>query len=91
MCKVTKTCINATQVCNFHNDCGTNDNSDEISCGNCNFDENSLCGWNNIGDGSQQFVIRAANSNDMLDLPKTDGHKNTTGKYLIVAQTGGNQ
>lgn len=45
-------CIYKSQVCDFINDCP--DNSDEKSCGACDF-ESSLCGWTDVSDGISRW------------------------------------
>lgn len=33
------TCVSSTKVCDFVNDCGSGDNSDEQNCGDCTFEQ----------------------------------------------------
>ena len=37
-CSLSNKCIPSSKVCDFVNDCGTNDNSDEMNCGACDFE-----------------------------------------------------
>ncbi|KAG1708503.1 MAM and LDL-receptor class A domain-containing protein 1 [Nymphon striatum] len=43
-CKTSLKCIPKSQICNFVDNCGDGDNSDEEYCISCNF-ENGPCGW----------------------------------------------
>ena len=91
-CQTSKKCIDVTQKCNFHNDCGVNDNSDEQDCGTCDFENNDradmpiTCGWRNLGANKNQWVVKSANelSPKYEGLPRKDGKWNSNGRYLII-------
>jgi len=80
-CKSQK-CIDKSKVCDFNNDCG--DNSDEANCGTCSFDNNSMCGWTNIGQGKQQWSIQPARRFGLNTIPKVDGANSAAGSFLII-------
>src|SRR5262249_11992344 len=47
-CLKTNKCLVSSKRCDFHPDCGPNDDSDEHNCGNCDFEgtgTDSMCGW----------------------------------------------
>ena len=37
-----KTCISADKICDFVNDCGDSDNTDEKNCGSCDFENGKV-------------------------------------------------
>ena len=37
------TCIKASQICDFSNDCAAG--GDESMCGECDFENRKMCGW----------------------------------------------
>ena len=39
----TTKCIPATKICDFVNDCGASDNTDEANCGACDFETGKTC------------------------------------------------
>lgn len=38
-CSSNNTCVPANKICDFVNDCGSADNSDEKNCGTCDFEK----------------------------------------------------
>ncbi len=79
-------CIDKSKVCDFNNDCNDGGiGSDEMNCGTCDFNSNSMCGWTNIGQGKQQWSIQPASKFVMKQtIPKVDGANSQTGSYLII-------
>ena len=82
LCLKSKKCLKAEQKCNFVNDCGVGDNSDEINCGNCNF-ETDNCGWNDASSGDRIWSRVAATyfQNDATGFPHFDADKNANGHF----------
>ena len=88
LCLKSKICLKAEQKCNFINDCGAGDNSDEINCGNCNFEIDN-CGWNSVNSGNKIWSrVSAINmKNYGTEFPQFDADRSTNGHFLIVEKT----
>ncbi|RWS26033.1 hypothetical protein B4U80_01969, partial [Leptotrombidium deliense] len=79
-CKSDKKCIEIREVCDFKKDCV--DGSDEINCGECEFNE-TFCNWTNEGD--EQWLLVAGNRFKNYKLiPSYDEAKSENGSFLIL-------
>ena len=93
-CTKSKTCIDSTKVCNFHPDCGQNDDSDEHNCGNCDFErtgtDNVWCGWRDSGLAKDQWAIKSTTEMSKYSpvFPILDGSAKK-GHYLIIDTSNG--
>jgi hypothetical protein len=71
--------ITMKQVCNFMQDCS--DNSDETSCGDCDF-ENSTCNYRESSTTSLKWVRKTGQSAE--NGPFVDATQNSKGYFMIV-------
>ena len=92
-CQTSKKCIDVIQKCNFHNDCGPGDNSDEKECGTCTFENNDArgnpdtCGWVNLGTSKNEWAVREAGR--LPWFPTLDGASNRNGRFMIIDSSRG--
>eukprot|EP00795_Rhopilema_esculentum_P012712 gene12712-3431_t len=83
-CKTSNRCIPATKICDFVNDCGATDDTDERNCGACDF-ESGLCQWNDSSIGVFDWkrgngATATANTGPSTDHTKGD----SSGYYAYV-------
>ena len=77
----TKICLMANQFCDFFPDC--KDETDEINCGNCKFDDEKMCGWKTVNSVQNWIVLKPASSSPN-NMPRFDGDGNASGGYLTI-------
>lgn len=73
-CKSNNKCVSSTQVCDFVNDCGRGDNSDEKNCGACTFEQGAFFAlynkhntwWSPMAFGVSLFQLRRTCFQDEL-------------------------
>jgi len=88
-CSVSNKCIPSTKVCDFVNDCGTNDNSDEKNCGACDF-ESGYCQWNDTSRGVFDWGRGNGSTATINTGPSVDHTKgDSTGYYAFVESSVG--
>eukprot|EP00794_Sanderia_malayensis_P017044 gene17044-18759_t len=88
-CNTTSRCVPANKICDFVNDCGQNDNTDEANCGACNF-ESGICKWNEVSTGTFDWK-RAQGSTATVNTGPTVDHTrgNANGYYMYVEASSG--
>ncbi|XP_053212434.1 apical endosomal glycoprotein-like [Panonychus citri] len=71
-CKKDDICIAREKVCDYRSDCS--DDSDEINCGPCSFNQSStsLCGWKNEGEDYWVLLDDYSGDLDAIRVPVTD-------------------
>ncbi|EDO47788.1 predicted protein [Nematostella vectensis] len=82
--------VSSLQVCDFVNDCGVNDDSDEKGCAACDF-EKDLCGWNDTSKGSFDWRRDRGGTPSANTGPTVDHTLGTAlGWYMYVEASNGN-
>jgi len=72
-------------VGDFVHDC--QDGTDEVHCGECDFNHGSLCGWSTVGTADKWVIINPA-SISPDSMPKVDGEGKAEGGFVTIFAPG---
>ena len=78
-------CLTVDQMCNFVKDCA--DGSDEKNCGDCNFDDGTLCEWSSSS-SRKHWKNQMPASVSPGNAPKVDGNQLAIGGYAAIYSPG---